>query len=65
VQREDWIYTPSASLSYVHDKHLSAELSYSYDWVDNKAGTSSTQTAFAGGREFTRNLVWLSVKYAF
>lgn len=64
VQREDWIYTPSASLSYVHDKHLSAELSYSYDWMDNKAGTSSTQTAFAEGREYTRHLVWLAVKYA-
>ncbi len=58
VTREDWIYTPSATLSYIHDKHLSGELSYSYDWADSRVSNTS-------GREFTRHLVSLGVKYAF
>lgn len=58
VRREDWIYTPSASLSYVHDKHFSADLAYSYDWVDSCVPNTE-------GREFTRHLVSLGVKYNF
>jgi len=58
VAREDWIYTASASLSYVHDKHFSGELSYSYDWTDSKI--PGTQ-----GREFTRHLGSLALKYSF
>lgn len=58
VAREDWIFTPSASLSYTHDKHLSAELAYSYDWVDSIVPNKP-------GREFTRHLVSLSAKYSF
>ncbi len=65
VSREDWIYTPSVGLTYTHDKHLSAELAYSYDWVENKAGVAAGQTAYADGREYTRHLVSLGVKYAF
>jgi hypothetical protein len=58
VNREDWIYTPSVWVTYTHDKHLSAELGYSYDWVESKVpGTS--------GREYTRHLVTLGVRYAF
>jgi len=63
VQREDWIYTPSASLSYTHDKHLGGELAYSYDWVENQVPTSIS--TYAEGREYTRHLVSLSVKYTF
>ncbi len=64
VSREDWIYTPSASVSWTW-KNLSAELAYSYDWVQNKAGVDpGTQTAFADGREFTRHLVSLAIKYS-
>ena len=63
VQREDWIYTPSAGLTYTHDKHLSAELSYSYDWVENKVPTAIS--TYADGREFTRHLVAIGVKYSF
>jgi len=58
VAREDWIFTPSASLSYARDKHLSAELAYSYDWVDSVVPNKP-------GREFTRHLVSLSAKYSF
>ena len=65
VQREDWIYTPVVGLTYAHNRHLSAELAYAYDWVENKAGTSTAQTQFAEGREYTRHLVSLGVKYAF
>jgi hypothetical protein len=63
VSREDWIYTPSASVAYTWKK-LAAELAYSYDWVENKAGVAPGQTAYADGREFTRHLVSLSVKYS-
>jgi hypothetical protein len=65
VNREDWIYTPSAGLSYTHDKHLSAELAWSYDWVENQIPTTAAGASFADGREFTRHLVSLAVKYAF
>lgn len=58
VMRDDWIYTPSAVLSYTHNQHLSGELSYSYDWVDSRVPNTT-------GREFTRHLVGLGVKYAF
>ena len=40
VNRDDWIYTPSAGLTYNYNKHLSAELAYSYDWVDSKVSAS-------------------------
>lgn len=58
VQRDDWIYTARACVAYKYDKHLSAELAYSYDWSDSKVPDTS-------GRTFTRNLVWLSVQYRF
>ncbi len=65
VNREDWIYTPSVSLAYTHDKHWNAEIAYSCDWVENKAGVAPGQTAFAAGREFTRHLVSLVARYTF
>lgn len=65
VEREDWIFTPSASVIYARDA-FTAELGYSYDWVDNVAGAvPGTPTAFADGREFTRSIVSLSGKYSF
>ncbi|MDW7979798.1 MAG: outer membrane beta-barrel protein, partial [Verrucomicrobiales bacterium] len=65
VQREDWIYTPSASLTYAYDKHLTAELSYSYDWVENKVPTNLPGATYAEGREFTRHIVCLTLRYSF
>lgn len=56
VSREDWIFTPSVSLAYKHNAHWSADLGYSYDWVDSLVPHTT-------GREFTRHLVWLGVKY--
>ncbi len=58
VERDDWIYTPSAGLVYAFSKHLTGELSYTYDWVDSRI----TDTE---GREFTRNLISLGLRYAF
>ncbi|MCX6903420.1 MAG: outer membrane beta-barrel protein, partial [Verrucomicrobia bacterium] len=34
ARRDDWIYTPNISATYVFNKHLSVEAGYSYDWVD-------------------------------
>ena len=58
VKREDWIYTPSASVSCAVNKHTSCDLSYSYDWAESEIPNTS-------GREFTRHLVSLAVKYTF
>lgn len=65
VIREDWIYTPSASVAYTYKK-ISVELAYSYDWAENEvAVVAGTPTTYADGREFTRHLVSLGFKYAF
>ena len=63
VHRDDWIYTPNAAADYSFDKHLSAELAYSYDWVDSKVPASVEP--LTGSHEFTRHLVSLAVKYTF
>jgi len=60
VLRSDWLYTASASVAYTYDKQLSADLTYTYDWTDCSYPPLNT-----AGREYTRNLVWLGVKYAF
>jgi hypothetical protein len=61
--RNDWIYTPSASVAYNY-KQFSAELAYSYDWAQNKELEGPGNT-YPAGREFTRNLVSLVLKYTF
>jgi outer membrane receptor protein involved in Fe transport len=58
VSREDWIYTPYLSVAYVFDKHVSFDVAYSYDWVESKVPNRA-------GREFTRHLASLGVKYTF
>jgi hypothetical protein len=65
VNRDDWIYTPSAGLTYAYDKHFSVEATASGDWAENKTSTAAPGAAYAEGREFTRHLVSLAVKYAF
>ncbi|MBN2506144.1 MAG: hypothetical protein JXQ71_05570 [Verrucomicrobia bacterium] len=65
VGREDWIYTPSAFVAFALTDQLAAEASYSYDWVDNRADVEPGPTAFADGREYTRHLVSLGLKYTF
>jgi len=56
VERDDWIFTPSARVGYRHDEHLSAELAYSYDWTVSKVPNTD-------GRNFNRHLIWLSLRY--
>ena len=63
VNRDDWLYTPSAALDYNFNKHWSAELAGSYDWTDSKV--SDTVEKYTSSHEFTRELVSLSVKYVF
>ncbi len=58
VQRDDWIYTGSASISYAWNRHLSTELAYSYDFTESLVPNTS-------GREFTRHLTWMTIRYAF
>jgi hypothetical protein len=58
VNREDWIYTPNAAVTWAVSSRLTGELAYSYDWVDSRVPNTS-------GREFTRHLVSLSLKYRF
>ncbi|MFO1512976.1 MAG: hypothetical protein U1F83_08720 [Verrucomicrobiota bacterium] len=60
VLRNDWLYTASASLAYSYSAHFTAELAYSYDWTDCNYPPLDTS-----GREYTRNLVSLGLKYAF
>lgn len=56
--RHDAIYTPTVALTYLFNKHLSAELRYSYD------GTNSEVTN-TDGREYERHLTRLGVRYLF
>ncbi len=63
VNRDDWIYTPSAGLTYNYNKHLSAEFAYSYDWVDSKV--SASVEPLTNSHEYTRHLISLAVKYSF
>jgi hypothetical protein len=63
VNRDDWIYTPNISMAYAITKQLSAEASYSYDWVDSKV--SASVEPLTNSHEFTRHLASLAIKYAF
>ncbi len=65
VNRDDWIYTTSVLAAYAFDKHWSAEFNYSLDLVENGVSTSAPGAAYADGREFSRDLVSLAVKYVF
>ena len=62
MNRDDWIYTPNASLTYAFTQDLSAEVVYSYDWVDSKV--SASVEPLNNSHEFTRHLITLGVKYA-
>jgi hypothetical protein len=55
ASRDDWIYTPAASLSYTFHKRLTAEVAYSHDRARSRI--PNTQ-----GRDFTRNLFSVGVK---
>ncbi len=67
VYRVDWIYTPSCSVTYAFNKHLSAEFTYSHDDAESHVPNKriSPTMPFGLGREFTRNLISLGAKYTF
>ena len=50
-------------MTYNFDKHLSAEVSYSYDWATEQVNPPSEP--LANSHEFTRHLVSVAVKYTF
>lgn len=58
VARNDGIYTPTVGLTYQFNKHLSAEVRYSYD-------ATVSEVPDTEGREYTRHLTRLGVKYVF
>ncbi len=58
AQRDDWVFTPGIFLSYTHNANVSAELTYTHEWSDSKIANTE-------GREFTRHLVGLGLKYRF
>jgi hypothetical protein len=58
VNREDWIYTPTAMLSYAINKRWSAEADYSYDWVDSTVPNTRA-------REYIRNVASFGLKFTF
>ncbi|MBM3879734.1 MAG: hypothetical protein FJ387_08445 [Verrucomicrobia bacterium] len=58
VAREDWIFTASAGLNIAFNKHFSGEVGYSYDWSDSLIPNTA-------GREFTRHLGSVGVKYSY
>jgi len=64
VNREDWITTPSAMVAYAFSAHLNGELAWSYDLADSRVPVGPL-APYADGREFTRNLISVSLKYLF
>jgi hypothetical protein len=56
VNREDWIYTPAASLTYSWAGHITTEISYSYDAVRSRVPNTT-------GREYTRHLLTAGVRF--
>ncbi len=58
VNREDWIYTPSASLSYTVNRRLTAEAAWSHDSVRSRVPNTA-------GREFTRHLFIAGLRGSF
>lgn len=63
ANRNDWIYTPSAALTYALNKKWTGELAYSYDWVQSQISAKSEP--LSEGREFTRHLATVGMRYTF
>lgn len=61
ARRDDWIFTPSVSLTYKWRKKLTVQLAYSYDWTD----TEYAGVTYSDGRNFSRHLTSLLVGYQF
>jgi hypothetical protein len=64
VNREDWILTPGVLASYAFNAHLVGEAAWSYDSAESQV-PNSPSAPYAEGRNFTRHLVSLALKYTF
>jgi hypothetical protein len=56
--REDWLYTPSVTATYAVNKQVAIDVSYLYDSAASKVPNTK-------GREYTRHLASLGIKYTF
>ena len=65
AMRDDWIYTPSLSVTYAFNKHLTTEFAYSHDDAESYTPNDKIAGGSGCGREFTRNLISLGIKYTF
>ncbi len=63
AHRNDWIYTPNATATWAFTKKLSAEVAYSYDFVESYV--SAKVEPFTEGHEYTRHLATLGLRYTF
>jgi hypothetical protein len=57
VRREDWLYEPSAGVTYRFDQHTSLEASYIYD-------QSESDTPRSSGHEYHRHAVTMGLQYS-
>jgi len=64
ANRDDWILTPSVMTSYMFNAHLKGEIAWSYDSATSQVPTSP-KAPYSEGRNFTRNLVSVGLKYSF
>jgi hypothetical protein len=64
VNREDWIWTPNVTASYAFNAHLTGEVAWSYDLAESHVPTGPG-APYSEGRDFTRNLVSVGLKYTF
>lgn len=58
VMRDDWIYTINVAAGYKFTENLSGEIGWSHDLAESQVPNTE-------GREFNRNLAWVSVKWMF
>ncbi len=63
AQRSDWVYTPTASLTYVVHHHGSTEAAYSYEWADSHI--SEAIEPLTKSREYSRHLATVGLRYTF
>lgn len=58
VKRDDWVLTPTAVIGYTFNPRLIAEVAYAHDFTESRIANTE-------GREFTRNLLSVSVRGSF
>lgn len=61
ARREDWIFTPGITVTYVWKKKLTVQVAYSYDWTD----CALDGVAHSDGRNFSRHLASVMAGWRF